>query len=346
MHSLLLLASTLVVASAPLPRGVLPYKVHPFPGGDTIASPHYAVLVRAPPTVDANADADADADADPSFVWYTSVANRQPILPGNNVPQTDRRKSTSFASFDVSGPTQVTVVLLQNASATTTAVTATTATVLPTAAGIVARIAPDQRSVSLTIDAPRQVCIVINGDMDVPLCIFADPPEVGAPKGPSTKDLIYFGPGVHRIPGDAINVTENKSVYLAGGAHVYGQVRAVGVRWDGFWDGGYPCDNVKVFGRGVLDGHDIPINYAAHAMIELPNCSNIVVEGITTIDSPQYQINNEAPGGRVRYAKAIAWGFTTDGWSGPCEKSPLATKNLLEVTLRGATQSISALLMR
>ena len=79
----------------------------------------------------------------------------------------------------------------------------------------------------LTIDRPRQVCLILNGNMDKPLCIFADPPEDPAdvPSGPR-PDLIYFGPGVHNITGDAITVTANQSVYLAGGAHVYGQVSA------------------------------------------------------------------------------------------------------------------------
>ena len=34
------------------------------------------------------------------------------------------------------------------------------------------------------------------------------------------------------------------------------------------------------------------------------------------MDSPQYQLNNLNPGAVVNWSKAIAWGFTTDGWSG------------------------------
>lgn len=88
------------------------------------------------------------------------------------------------------------------------------------------------------------------------------------------------------------------------------------MQWNGFWVGGEPCDNVRVFGRGVLDGHNVMIDYRAHAMIELPACTSIRVEGIVTIDSPQYQLNNLNPGAVVLWAKAIAWGFSTDGWSG------------------------------
>ena len=276
--------------------GVAPptFHVHPWPGGNTWESPVFSVLVGPP------------AAAQPSFVWYTAVDNRQPIVPGNNVPDTDRAKDTSYTMFDLAAPTLVTA-RPKNAS-----LTITTAAVLPSSAGIQAEIAAGGRSVGFTIDRPRQVCLILNGNMDTPLCIFADPPEVDAPTGPA-PGLIYFGPGVHR-PG-AINVTENQSVYLAGGAHVYGQIRAAGVTWNGFWDGG-TCDNVRVFGRGVLDGHSIPIDFRAHAMIELPACNNVRIEGITTVDSPQYQIDNYAAGAQMRFVKAIAWAFSSDGWSG------------------------------
>lgn len=179
--------------------------------------------------------------------------------------------------------------------------------------GKMTQVSADKLNVTFTVDRPRQLCLIVNDNRNSPLCIFADPPEVDPPSGPSAN-LVYFGPGVHRV-SDGINVTANQSVYLAGGAHVYGQVRATGVEWSGFWTGGKPCDNIRVFGRGVLDGHDIPINFAAHAMIELPGCANILIEGITTVDSPQYQINSYGPGGVIRFAKAIAWGYSTDGWS-------------------------------
>ena len=241
------------------------------------------------------------SDAQPSFVWFTSVAQRQPILPGNNVPSTAKSKETSWTSFDLTAPTPVAVTLNNSAAAVIT-----TAVVLPSKANIGTKISAGGRTVTFTVDRPRQICLILNHNMDSPLCVFADPPEVAPPTGPA-PDLIYFGPGVHHIAGDAINVTANQSVYLAGGAHVYGQVRAHGVQWSGFWVGGAPCDNVRVFGRGVLDGHQIPIDYRAHAMVELPACSSIRVEGVTTVDSPQYQLNNLNPGAVINWSKAIAW---------------------------------------
>ena len=280
-------ATASVTATATATATAASFVVHQFPGGGTAGSPWYEVGLGPQPS------------SHPSFVWFTSVKNRQPICPGSNVPHTSTNKDTSFSMFDLHAPTKVTVALRQwNVSK---------ARVLPTSAGVSATIAPGGSTLTFTLEKPRQVCLVVDDDYDKPLCIFADPPESGQPDGPS-KDVIYFGPGTH-APGE-ISVATGQTVYLAGGAHVYGQV--VGLN-SSQWPGS--CDGVRIMGRGVLDGHAIPIGHNASAMIDVKSCANVIVEGITTVDSPFYQIRNYAMGGRISFAKAIAWGFSTDGWS-------------------------------
>jgi hypothetical protein len=116
---------------------------------------------------------------------------------------------------------------------------------------------------------------------------------------------VYFGPGVHH-PGN-ITITEpNMTVYLAGGALVFGQVVS------------HPsshCNGLAVRGRGVLSGHHIPISNDALAMVEAMEVQGLLIEGITAIDAPNYQVRSYGAGGTIRWAKAIAWGFSTDGWS-------------------------------
>eukprot|EP00930_Biecheleria_cincta_P056901 TRINITY_DN42917_c0_g1_i1.p1 TRINITY_DN42917_c0_g1~~TRINITY_DN42917_c0_g1_i1.p1 ORF type:complete len:650 (-),score=88.11 TRINITY_DN42917_c0_g1_i1:20-1744(-) len=262
----------------------MPLTVHPWPGGGTWQSPNYLV----------------DVDGQASFVWYTSAANRQPLAPGGGYePITSPNKDTSYTMFDMSlplAPAHISVSLLNGK--------AQSAAVFPSSAGIVPEIAPDGTMVTFVITEPRQVCLVIDGIADKPLCVFADPAQIDPPSGPA-DGVIFFGPGVH-YPG-LINVTSNQTVYVAGGAHVYGQVVVA--------DPNAPCVGVKVIGRGVLDGHNLPIDYRAFAMLQLPQCTDFVVEGITTVDSPQYQIFSWAPRNIIRWAKAIAWGYTTDGWS-------------------------------
>lgn len=199
--------------------------------------------------------------------------------------------------FDMSSPlapAQISVSLLTK--------TAQSAAVFPSSAGIKAEVSSDGKTVTFVITEPRQVCAVFDGDMDKPLCVFADPAQENPPTGPA-DGMIYFGPGVH-YPGN-ISIQSNQTVYIAGGAHVYGQVVAPEVG---------ECVGIKVLGRGVLDGHNLLINAHAMAMLQLPQCTEFLVEGITTVDSPQYQIFSWAPNNIIRWAKAIAWGFTTDGW--------------------------------
>jgi hypothetical protein len=138
------------------------YNVHPWPGGGTWESPRFSALVGPP------------ASAQASFVWFTAVNNRQQILPSNNIPSTAKTKDTSWTSFDMRGPTLVTVMLKNKTEVVATA------TVLPSSYGVAACVSAGNK-ISLTIDRPRQVCLVVNGNMDSPLCIFADPPEAHAP---------------------------------------------------------------------------------------------------------------------------------------------------------------------
>lgn len=254
--------------------------VHPWPGGGTYQSPNYFV----------------DVDGANSFVWYTAAANRQAVAEGNLAPSTPLTKDTSYTMFDMSAdgsPAQITV---QNLLATVDSVE-----IRPVGRGIVAELSGN--SFTFTLTEPQQVCAVINGDADKPLCIFADPAQEDPPTE-SSDDLIYFGPGVH-YPGK-IDLTEGQTVYLAGGAHVYGQIVAESAK----------CNGCKVLGRGVLDGHNLPIDYRAYAMVDLKYSTDLYVEGITTVDSPMYQSYTFAPRGTIRWVKSIAWGFTTDGFGG------------------------------
>jgi len=256
--------------------------VHPWPGGGTLASPNYLV----------------DVDGAGSFVWYTSVANRQAVAEGNTAPSTSINKDTSFTIFDMASdgsPSLVTVSLLQW--------TAESVEIRPVGRGIVAQLTPNARGFTFTITEPQQVCAIVNGNADKPLCFFADPAQEDPPTEGS-EDLIYFGPGVH-YPGQ-IDLTEGQTVYLAGGAHVFGQIVAEPAQ----------CNGCKVLGRGVLDGWQIPISYKAHAMVDLSYSTDVYVEGITTLDSPMYQSYTFAPRGTIRWIKSIAWGFTTDGFGG------------------------------
>lgn len=108
---------------------------------------------------------------------------------------------------------------------------------------------------------------------DNALHIFANPIE----ENPVTADnvpanTIYIGPGVYSA--SAIPMASNQTLYLAGGAYVYGQVRAENL------------ENITIRGRGIISGEIYDRKAAAEYTlpIELRFCKNVKIEGISILD--------------------------------------------------------------
>jgi len=139
--------------------------------------------------------------------------------------------------------------------------------------------------------APCQLSIEPDGKHG-PLLLFANPIEASSPS-PGDAGVKYFGPGVHQA--GAIELGDNETLYIAGGAVVKGGVHIKG-------------RNVKILGRGILDG----LGYERHkgptrAPVDLDACENVLVEGIIIKDSWGY--NLWMRGGRnvtVRNVKIVA----------------------------------------
>lgn len=109
---------------------------------------------------------------------------------------------------------------------------------------------------------------------DNALHIFANPIETD-PVDPDNlpDDTIYIGPGVWMA--NAIPVSnDNTTVYLAGGAVVYGQIRTAGVK------------NLTIRGRGILSGQLYDRTKASEFTlpIELQQCSNVTIKDIAILD--------------------------------------------------------------
>lgn len=108
------------------------------------------------------------------------------------------------------------------------------------------------------LPGPDKLYIEVN-DLP-PLCLLIHPPESNVPAKNDT-DVRYFSPGVHR-PG-LMTMNNNEKIYIAGGALVYGGIRADSV------------SNIKVYGRGILDG-----NFEHSRMVLIKNCDNVEFNGI------------------------------------------------------------------
>lgn len=104
--------------------------------------------------------------------------------------------------------------------------------------------------------------------------IFANPIETDPIEPDNVPEkTVYVGPGVYMA--SALPVSEDDTtVYLAGGAVVYGQIRTANVK------------NLTIRGRGILAGDlfDRTKSSEFTLPIELQNCKNVTIKDVTILD--------------------------------------------------------------
>lgn len=93
--------------------------------------------------------------------------------------------------------------------------------------------------IRFTITEPGNYSIEINGKLNNPLFIFANPKEIKPSK--DDANVLYFEAGKVHYPG-VIQPKSGQHVFIEGGAYVVGAISAKGV------------ENVKVSGYGIIDG--------------------------------------------------------------------------------------------
>jgi hypothetical protein len=231
---------------------------------------------------------------------------------------TNVEQDTSWTSFSFAGAVQVRVRKIAGG--------ATGCLVRPLAAGIRTTFAADTCTFTLTRAAKVSVEFTPDTTNPVlhPMLVFADPPEVDAPS-PSDPDVLYLGPGVHRL-GSGVQLRSNQTVYIAGGAWVEAAFKATGVH------------NVVIRGRGIIDGTFLDtgtqagnqnqpglIDIDCHEPGGLPhtpcsptaNSSNVVVDGLTFVNGPRFNVRVLGDHITVHNIKVMSWWFKTDCiWAG------------------------------
>lgn len=104
--------------------------------------------------------------------------------------------------------------------------------------------------------------------------LFANPLETD-PVDPNNlpANTVYVGPGVWMANALPVN-SDDTTVYLAGGAVVYGQIRTANMK------------NLTIRGRGILAGELFDRTKASEFTlpIELQNCQNVTIKDITILD--------------------------------------------------------------
>ncbi|PWF46718.1 hypothetical protein [Massilia glaciei] len=229
-----------------------------------------------------------------------------PILPGRLDTGKADIRTASFTPFSFEGmAVDVRITLLAPGASARDVV------VRPLRRQIAATISADRRTVVLTLQRAQKLSVEINGRLD-PLFLFADAPDV-----PDTGATHYFGPGVHRLPGNGtLELASNERVYIAGGAIVEGRFKLAS-----------GSGNITIRGRGLLSGGEWPFErvdpswqYTVPA-IGGDGSHHFTLEGITLVQSTTWQValEDRSPRGDAthhnvyRNFKTVSWNGCTDG---------------------------------
>jgi hypothetical protein len=159
-------------------------------------------------------------------------------------------ENASMCSFDFSGEVEVSV--------TSNKGPVQHARIRPLSYGIQPQIKGN--ALSFRLLQPQNISVEVNGDIFHNLHLFANPIDDFVPDKKDTN-LIYFKPGVHAIEGGKLTVPSGKTIYLAGGAVLMGQVLIEKVH------------DVKLMGRGIIDP-------SVKMGVRIANSKNVTVEGI------------------------------------------------------------------
>jgi hypothetical protein len=202
----------------------------------------------------------------------------------------------AFAQFDISAPVQIVV---------TSSEAVQKAKILPSASGVVPKIMGNQ--IIFSISKPSQLTLEINGDWNNSLNLFANNFETHEPN-PRDPNVIYFGPGAHTIT--SMKIPEGKQVYLAGGAVVYGSPGPDGKNGTVLDLSG---DNIKVRGRGVLDGSLLPKTGHGGSLVGVHG-NHVEIEGIILRDSCTWNVPiRHSTDVKVSNIKIFGWRGNSDG---------------------------------
>ena len=159
-------------------------------------------------------------------------------------------ENASMCYFDFSGTVEVSVTLNQGQLKTSR--------IRPLSKNITHQI--EGNTITFELTQPSNLSVEVNGDIFHNLHLFANPVDDFKPDV-NDSSTIYFGPGVHHFENRKFHVPSGKTVYIAGGAVIMGQILIENVQ------------DVKVLGRGMVD-HRIKMG------VHIANAKNVLVEGI------------------------------------------------------------------
>ena len=254
-------------------------------------APTLLTLYEGPKTMASSGTASVSANGHPLFV-YDVMVNHEHIWNANTQPTT-----TPMTYFDFEGRVRLEIRMPGLETPVESA------KVLPLSCGI--EPAVKDGIVSFLITEPGQYTVVFNDNVNKALHIFANPLETDVPDF-SDPNVLYIGPGEWVM--DAIALKDNQTLYISGGAVLHSIVSVAN------------AENVRICGRGIIDGSDYPAwNQAgsyARVPIDLNHSRDIVVEGIIVANSNCWNVNSYSSRNvRIDNVKIISGRQNGDGFT-------------------------------
>lgn len=177
--------------------------------------------------------------------------------------------------------------------------------VLPSALEIPYKVINDFM-IEIQLEEPKKLTVFVNNERKRALHLLTSRPEQNKPNA-NDENVIYYPAGkVYNI--GVLDLKDNQTLYIEGGAVLKGMVRARNAR------------NVKIMGRGMIDGSDnVSHNNQPHLdepwrLIYMGHCTNVEVEGITLFNSLKWTIHtyacNELSFQNIRL---LNWNYGSDG---------------------------------
>ena len=257
--ALLLLAAAIAMIFVPgAPR---------FDGGETGERQTLLTIYEGPKTMSSSETALIKVNGHELFV-YDVMVNHEHIWNANTAPS-----DTPMTYFDFSGEVSIDIQMPGLNKPVESA------QVLPASLGIIPTV--EDGHIRFTITQPGQYTVVCNDSVNKATHIFANPLETDIPD-PEDPDVYYIGPGEWTM--DAIALKDNQTLYLSGGAVLHSIVSVAN------------ADNVRICGRGIIDGSDYPAwnqpGSYARVPIDLNHSKNITAEGIIIVNSNCWNFNS------------------------------------------------------
>ncbi len=255
------------------------------------SAPTRLTVYEGPKTMTSSSAAAVSVNGYDLFV-YDVMVNHEHIWNANTQPAT-----TPMTYFDFDGRVRVEIRMPGLGHAVESA------EVLPKSWGITPAV--EDGTVRFVITEPGQYTVVFNGSVNQALHLFANPLETDLPDF-DDPDVFCIGPGEWVM--DAIALQDGQTLYLSGGAVLHSMISVANAR------------DVRICGRGIIDGSDYPAwnqpGSYARVPLDLNHSRNVTVEGIIVANSNCWNVNSYSSRDvRIDNVKIISGRQNGDGFT-------------------------------